>query len=60
MKYGIDKTRGAWVAQSVKRPTFDFSSGQNLRVVRSSLESGSVLGVERAEDSLSVPPSVPL
>ena len=31
-----DKIAGvAWVAQSVKHPTFDFGSGHNLRVVRS-------------------------
>ena len=28
--------RGAWVAQSVKHPTLDFSSGCDLTVVRSS------------------------
>ena len=29
---------GAWVAQSVKCPALDFSSGHNLTVVRSSPE----------------------
>ena len=29
-------SRGAWVAQSVERPTLDFGSGHDLRVVRSS------------------------
>ena len=35
-------SQGAWVAQSVKRPTLDFGSGHDLTVVRSSLASGSV------------------
>ena len=29
-------SRGSWVAQSVERPTLDFGSGHDLRVVRSS------------------------
>ena len=40
--------RGTWVVQSVKRPTPDFSSDHDLRVVRWSHESGSMLGVEPA------------
>jgi len=32
----------AWVAQSVKHPTLGFSSSPDLRVVRSSPESGSM------------------
>ena len=30
-----NKTRGTWVAQSVKRLTLDFSSGQDLKVCES-------------------------
>jgi len=37
---------GAWVAQSVKHPAVDFGSGHDLRVVRSSPASGSMLDVE--------------
>ena len=33
--------RGSWVAQSVKRLTTDFSSGHELKIVRSSFASGS-------------------
>jgi len=36
------------VAQSVKHPTLAFGSGHDLRVVRSSPVSGSMLGVEAA------------
>ena len=39
--------RGTWVTQSDKHPTLGFGSGHDLRVVRSSLTSGSALGVER-------------
>ena len=39
---------GTWVAQSVKPPTLDFSSGHDLRVVRLSPTLGSVLGMETA------------
>jgi len=46
------------VAQSFKRLTLDFSSGHDLRVVRLSAQSGSVLGVEPAL-SLSLCPSCP-
>ena len=34
------------MAQSVKHPTLDLSSGLDLRVVSSSLELGSTLGVK--------------
>ena len=39
--------RGAWVAQSLKRPTLDLSSGLDLRVMSSShtLEKGYQLSV---------------
>ena len=37
---------GTWVAQAVKRLTFDFSSGLDLRVVSSSPTLGSMLGME--------------
>ena len=36
------------MAQSVKQLTLDFGSGHDLRVVRSSPMSGSVLGAEPA------------
>ena len=39
-------TQGAWVAQLVKRPTLDLSSGLDLRVMSSSSAMGSSLGVE--------------
>ena len=39
-------TWGTWVAQSVGCQTLDFSSGHNLRVVRSSPKMGSVLSGE--------------
>ena len=52
--------RAAWVAQSPKHLILDFGSGHDLRVVRSSLTSGSMLGVESALDSLSPSPSIPL
>jgi len=45
--------RGAWVAQLVKCPTLDFSSGHDLRVVGSSPTSDSALGVELDWDSFS-------
>lgn len=47
------------MARSVKRPTLDFGSGQDLRTVRSSPVLGSGLAVEPAEDSLSPSPSPP-
>ena len=43
---------GIWVPRSVKCPTLDFSSGHDLRVVRSPL------GVEPPSDSLSTPSSL--
>ena len=45
---------------SVECPTRDFSSGRDLRVMRLSPMSGSVLSVELAWDSLSVSAPVPL
>ena len=45
---------GTWVAQSVKRPAFDFGSGHDLRVVRSTPMLGSVLCGESAEDYFSL------
>ena len=45
--------RGAWLAQSVKRPTLDFGPGCDLMVVGSSPTSGSGLSVKPAWDSLS-------
>jgi len=52
------------VAQSVKHLmvkhlTLDFGLGHDLRVMRSSPLSGSLLGVEPAWDSLSTSPSAP-
>ena len=47
---------GAWVAQLVKHPTLDFSSGHDVMFVSSSPMSGSELSVESAWDSL--PPSL--
>ena len=41
------------MAQSVERPTLDFSSGHDPGVVGSSPMSGSALSTEAAEDSLS-------
>ena len=45
------------MAQLVKHPILNFSSGHDIRVVRSSLGSGSALSVESAWDSLSLCPS---
>ena len=39
---------GAWVAQLVKRPTLDFRSGCDLRIVRWTPMSGSALRREPA------------
>jgi len=47
------------VAQSVKRPTLDFGSGHDLRVVRSIPVSGSTLGWSLL-GILSLPPPLPL
>ena len=44
----------AWLVQSVKHLTLDFSSGHDPRVLGSSSMSGSVLSIEPAWDSLSV------
>ena len=41
----MQTARGACVAQSVKRPTLDFSSGHDLRVVRLSPTLGSTMRV---------------
>ena len=53
--------RGAWVAQSVKHPTLDFRSSQDLTVheikLRIKLCTGSA---EPAWDSLSLPDPPPL
>ena len=43
------------MAQSVKRPTLDFGSGRDLRVVGSSPMSGSMLSKESAGNSFPVP-----
>ena len=55
----VDISWGTWVAQLVKHPTLDFGSGHDLRVMRLSRVSGSVLGVEPAYDFLSPFPSAP-
>ena len=47
------------MAQSVKHQILDFVSGHDLTVVRLNPETGSVLGMEPASDSLS-PLSSPL
>ena len=47
------------VAQSVKHPTLDFSSGHDLTVVKSSPMSVSALSMEPVWDSLSPPLSAP-
>ena len=39
---------GTWVAESVERPTLDFGSGHDPRVVGSGPSSGSVMSVEPA------------
>jgi len=44
------------VAQSVERPTLDFGSDHDLRVLESSPASGSALSVESACPSPSTPP----
>ena len=48
---------GAWVAQSVERPTLHFSSDHDPRVSGFSPTWGSSLSLERAWDSLSLFPS---
>lgn len=52
------KKQGAWVAQSLKSPTFDFGSGHGIMDVRLSPTSNSVLSRESARDSLSLYPSL--
>ena len=47
-EYLILGGEGTWVAQLLRRPTLDFSSGHDLTVVRSSPALGSVLGTEPA------------
>ena len=42
------KMRSPWVAQSVECPTLDFILGHDLKVVESSLVTGSVLSKESA------------
>jgi len=42
------QARGAWVAHSAKCPTLDFSSGHEIRVVKSSPVLGFVLSRESA------------
>ena len=49
-----NKNRGTWVAQSIKHPTLDFSSGHDLTVVRLSPTLSSTLSMESAWDSLSL------
>ena len=43
-----EKLKGAWVAQSVKHPTLDFSSGPVLRVMGSRPKTDSTLSGESA------------
>ena len=51
---------GAWVAQSGKRPTLDFSSGHNLTVCGFQPHVGLCTNsTEHAQDSLSLPLSAP-
>lgn len=54
--YNTIKTRdwGTWLAQSVKHPRLNFSSGHDFRVLRLSLVSCSVLGMDPVWDSLSL------
>ena len=42
------RVKDAWMARLVKRPTLGFGSGHDLRVVRSSPVSGSMLSTESA------------
>ena len=50
------KTRGTWMVQVVDCPTLDFHSSHHFRLVGLSPESGSVIGVEPAWESLSLLP----
>ena len=52
--------QGIWVAQSVKRPTLDFGSDHDLRIVKWSTTSGFTLSGKYAGDFLSSSPPVPL
>ena len=54
------KSRGAWVAQSVERQTLDFGSGHDPRVVGSSPMLGSSLNMDPAWDSPSLSLSLSL
>ena len=45
---------GSWVVRSLKRPTLDFGSGHDLRVMTCKSVSGSVLSVKSAKVSLSL------
>ena len=47
---------GTWVAQLVKCPTLDFSSGHDLWIMGLTPMSGSTLSEESAWDSLSLSP----
>ena len=49
------KRTGTWMAQSVKYPTLDFSSGHDLRVLGLSPTLGSALIEGSAQDSLPLP-----
>ena len=50
---GIPLLWGTWMAQLVEHLTLRFCSGHDLKVVRSSTTSGSMLSAEPARDSLS-------
>ena len=50
-----DVYRDTWGAQSVERLTLDFGPGHDARVVGSSPVAGSMLSVDPAWDSLSLP-----
>ena len=47
------------MAQSVRCRTLDFSSGHDLRIIRSSPSLASALGMEQAWDALSSFPTAP-
>ena len=49
----VNLSWGAWMAQSVRHLTVDFTSGHDLMVLRSSPTLGSRLGVKPAYYSLS-------
>ena len=51
--------KGPWVVQSVEHPTLGFSSGHDLRVMRSRPVSGSKLSEESAKVSLPLPLPLP-